>query len=519
MAHTHLFRKLQHTFREVLVKNYSLQTKKVWTRRRFLKMSTLMTGSAIATTSLHRLPLILSQTNPKIAVVGGGIAGLNAAYQLKKIGLIAQVYEAKATVGGRIRSVKDALGQDLVLDLGGFFVNQEHEDILSLAAEFNLSLFNRRETIQSLDLPSAAYYFNGRFYPESEVAKELATFAQQVTQDAALLEEDFNKYSPIIDQFSVKEYLEQHADKISEPFIRSLIEATIRTEYGVELEQSSALQLIYNLPTVTGEDVDVLAGSDETYVIRGGSGRLIASLATKLTGQIQTGKRLLEIKPQGKGYQLIFADRSQIVTDYVIIAIPFTVLRNVAIKLKLPANLKRFIQEVDLGNNEKVFVGFQERFWQRKTGFTGALWTDLSFAEAWDDTLGQNQASATALTLFFGGQPSQKIKKIKSSVFFDTIEQIFPHSKQAANHKLLRTQWSSDSLVQGGYTNFKPGQYSQFSEYMYIESTDAREKQDVYVDNLIFAGEHLSDEYYGYMNGAAQTGRLAAQVLVNKLEN
>ncbi|MFM2315498.1 MAG: hypothetical protein RLZZ04_4776 [Cyanobacteriota bacterium] len=40
---------------------------------------------------------------PKIAIVGGGIAGLNAAYQLHKSGLQATVYEAKSQVGGRIR--------------------------------------------------------------------------------------------------------------------------------------------------------------------------------------------------------------------------------------------------------------------------------------------------------------------------------------------------------------------------------------------------------------------------------
>jgi monoamine oxidase len=38
----------------------------------------------------------------------------------------------------------------------------------------------------------------------------------------------------------------------------------------------------------------------------------------------------------------------------------------------------------------------------------------------------------------------------------------------------------------------------------------------VHVGNLVFAGEQLSDEYYGFMNGAAQTGRLAAQVILRR---
>lgn len=41
---------------------------------------------------------------------------------------------------------------------------------------------------------------------------------------------------------------------------------------------------------------------------------------------------------------------------------------------------------------------------------------------------------------------------------------------------------------------------------------------DCLFDNLVFASEQFSDEYYGYMNGAGQTGRLAAVVvnLINK---
>jgi len=35
--------------------------------------------------------------------------------------------------------------------------------------------------------------------------------------------------------------------------------------------------------------------------------------------------------------------------------------------------------------------------------------------------------------------------------------------------------------------------------------------------NLIFAGEHLSDEF-GYMNGGAQTGRLAAVTAIRRIK-
>ena len=59
--------------------------------------------------------------------------------------------------------------------------------------------------------------------------------------------------------------------------------------------------------------------------------------------------RLTAIESQGSGYRLTFADKQYVDTDYVIIAIPFTVLRTVDIRVDLPPTLQRFINEVNLG--------------------------------------------------------------------------------------------------------------------------------------------------------------------------
>jgi monoamine oxidase len=39
----------------------------------------------------------------------------------------------------------------------------------------------------------------------------------------------------------------------------------------------------------------------------------------------------------------------------------------------------------------------------------------------------------------------------------------------------------------------------------------------VHTENVVFAGEHLSDAYFGFMNGAAETGRLAAEFVLRTL--
>ena len=490
-----------------------------WSRRRFIRSATLAAGAAMATSKFSRAQQAGNRQNaPRIAIIGGGIAGLNAGYQLKKAGRTATVYEAKDRLGGRIFSTSRAVDRGLVTDLGGHFINTEHEDMFALVEEFSLELFNRPEHSAQLPAPQVAYYFEGQRRSETEVADKLRSLAVQIMGDADSLDADFEQFAPVFDQMSVTEYLDRHSDKITEPFIRTLIENSIRTEYGVEPDQSSALQLLFNLPTVDGDRVEILGASDEAFVVQGGSGKIIQSLAEALSGQIQTRMRLTGIESQGSGYRLSFANNQHVDADYVIIAIPFTVLRHVDIRVDLPPTLRRFINEVNLGLNEKFFVGFKEKPWRKEQGFAQDAWTDLGFSSLWEATQRQTERTDGALTFFFGGDEVKNIQTgqigQQGQKLLNQFENMIPDAKQAASGQFFRTRWSQDPLVQGGYTNFKPGQLMEFADFLYIEADTPDERQDVNVGNLVFAGEHLSDEFYGYMNGAAQTGRLAAETIL-----
>lgn len=531
MAHTPKFRQFIHSLQRAQRENLKAEGKPPpltkqqvrWTRRRLLKLAALASGTAIATNALPlKRTWSRDRKNPKIAIIGGGIAGLNAAYQLKKADLIATVYEARQRLGGRILSVVDAVGNGLVVDPGGHFINTDHADILELANEFGLKLFNRTEDAEKFPFPETAYYFDGRIRSEAEVAEKLRPLAQQISDDAELLDEDFEQFAPIFDRLSVTRYLDKHANKIPEPFIRVLIEDTIRTEYGVEPDKSSALLLLFNLPTVDGNKVEVLGNSDEVFVVEGGSGRIIDSLAQALFGQIFTRMRLTQIQPHGSGFRLTFSGNYAVDADYVIVAIPFTVLRDIKIQLDLPHQLRRFINEVDLGSNEKLYAGFDQKIWRRENGFVQEIWTDLGFSQAWDGTQRQADRKDGALTFFFGGNEAIAIQsgttKLQGRKFVDRFEDVIPGATTATNGKFLRTQWTRNPFTKGAYASFKPGQLTDFANFFYIESDEPEERQDVSVGNLVFAGEHLSDEFNGYMNGAAQTGRLASEVIVRKIQ-
>ncbi|PSN13328.1 FAD-dependent oxidoreductase [filamentous cyanobacterium CCT1] len=526
MSHTRLFQLLQQAVAKASLFEGDPEDSKLsdpveggkLSRRSLLRCSALAAG-ALALGDLTSRGQTALTPQPRIAVVGGGIAGLNAAYTLQKLGLSATVYEAKPYVGGRIQSREGLIVPGLINDLGAAFINSDHHDLLALVEELGLELFDRRSLTKTLPFPEVAFYFEGRTLEEWELVEALTPLAAQIGRDGALLIEDFDRYAPQFDALSVADYLDLHQDKIGQRYVRSLLEATIRSEYGVEAHESSALQLIYNLPQVRNRRAEPLT-ADELFLVKGGTGRIPQTLAGRLQNPVKTGWRLQAIQSRAEGFCLSF-NQGAIAADYVILALPFPALRRVDLRVELPKTLREFIQECGPGRNEKLFAGFTHRPWLQPRGFTGGAWSDLGYSGLWDDTQRQPEHHQGVLTFFLGGDELRCAEGDVADRGREMIGRTVPHLRElqgAMGDRYARTAWAKDPDFGGGYSTFGPGQYLKFKDFLYVESDDPLQQQTVVVGNLAFAGEQFSDEYYGYMNGAAQTARLAAGAIVRQVQ-
>ena len=77
-------------------------------------------AGAVGLTALGRLtPPARAAAQPKIVVVGAGLAGLSAAYRLKRAGYAAQVYEASERIGGRCWTLRGAFADGQIAEHGG----------------------------------------------------------------------------------------------------------------------------------------------------------------------------------------------------------------------------------------------------------------------------------------------------------------------------------------------------------------------------------------------------------------
>jgi monoamine oxidase len=315
----------------------------------------------------------------------------------------------------------------------------------------------------------------------------------------------------IFDRMSISQYL----DSIdARGWMRELLEVAYVTEYGLEADEQSALNFIFLIATGKLGDArafDLLGKSDERYKVRGGNQRIADELARRLEQQIQRRHRLEAVQSKDNGFTLTFQSDSGVVdedADIVVLAIPFTLLREVSLRVELPPLKKTAIQELGYGHNAKVMVGFNSKPW-RKLGYSGATYTDEAFQLAWDNSFMQG-AAAGGLTLYSGGKRGLDVGNGTAAQvaakLMTGIERAYPGTTRERNGKVARFHWPTFPWTKGSYACYKPGQWTTIAG-----------SEGLPAGNLFFAGEHCSYDFQGYMNGAAQSGLDTAKAIVERL--
>ena len=443
----------------------------------------------------------------RVAIVGGGLAGLTALDTLRAHGAEATLYEARAAAGGRTRSVQGVFAPDFAFDEGAQLVNSDHQDLLRLVRRFRLRLVDRRAFGAAHEIQIGR---RGGAVSEADLASALRGIAARITADSDRLDQDYASVAAEIDAFSVRDYLDRHG--LAPGDARDALEATIRTEYGVEPHGASALELLFNLPTVDGRRLTRIGTSDERYLISGGTAQVAQALAAEHQARIRLGKRLTALDLTGPTARLAFADGSDAEADRVILALPAPLLREVRIDGPLPPLWRSLIEEVRLGRNEKVIVGYDDQGWRRRIGFGGAVWAAGDYSAIWDAASTSPKPGSGALCFFLGGDQVDAAASASTADlaarFTASARRVLPGLPDP-NGRVRRTRWCDDPLTGGAYVNFRPGQLTRFGSLLAIE--EEGEVRAARAGPLLIAGEWVSDAWPGFMNGAIQTGRLAAE--------
>lgn len=467
---------------------------------------------------------------PRIAIVGAGIAGLNAALTLQDAGVASTVYEASNRIGGRMFSATSIWADGQVTEWCGELIDSTHATVIGLARRFGLRLDDLLGNPSLRD----TYRFFGRYYTveqafedwRSDVHPNLARDSEAAGDSTTW--EKFTPAGQALDRMSVAEWIDSRVAGGRKSNIGALLDVAYTIEYGADTSDQSALNIVYLLggskQTEAGNGLEVLGASDERYHIRGGNQQLPARIANHLRNPVQLGMRLASLARQGDGsYALAFAGQPTVIADIVVLAIPFAVLRSLDVSgAGFDARKTTAIQELGRGRSGKLQLQFSSRYWRDSGPWpgraSGLVYTDEGFQNTWEAS--RRQAGAAGILNNYTGGAVTAAKTAKApfataadpavqddaKAFLAGLEKVLPGGTAQWNGRVSSSLPALDPNFGASYSYWRVGQYTAFAGYERVRQGD-----------VFFAGEHCSVEYQGYMEGGAAEGARAGQEILDRL--
>jgi monoamine oxidase len=495
------------------------------TRRDFLKGMLGMAGAAAAMSLTPpviqaRTASVLEKSRPEnpVVIVGAGLGGLVTAYRLSQKGIPCVVYEASRRAGGRVYTQRGFNSDDMFVELGGELVDTTHEDIITLCRELSVPLehFEPGDT----GLAPAIYYSEGIVHTEAEVVEAFRPLAAELVKDITKCFPDGELQIPTyqqpyqaawMDRLSLEEYLNAKTDVA--PWLIRLIKAAYTGEYGLDPSEQSALNLLLLIGTDTAEAFAMFGESDEAMRIQGGNSRLVEALLKALESKVPIHymHRLRRLSYRNGELRLSFRTPSKtsvMQAEQVVLALPFAVLRALDGLNDLglsPVKLKS-IREWGYGTNSKQMIGFKSRFWRQANPSaipvnTGEHFTDLPSQCFWETS--RLQAGQTGIiTNFLGGKAGRDADSHQWQHALNDLDRLYGFVPEQFDNNKVFFNWSKNPWAKGSYTCPQPGQYTTLMGAAGEPELEGR---------LLFAGEHCSVDWAGFMNGAVQSGNMAAQ--------
>jgi monoamine oxidase len=490
-------------------------------RREFIKV----TGAAVGAAAVSGPLAAFAAAPPRIAIVGGGIAGLNAALTLQDAGYTSTVYEASSRVGGRMHSDTTSWANRQTSEHCGELIDSGHKTILKLANRFNLATVDLlgAEPNHSNDV----YYFSTGYYTRTQAINDFGPVYKAVHKDASAAGYPtlYNLSTPAgqaLDQMSVYDWIDSRVPGGHSSRMGQLLDVAYNIEYGNVTTAQSALNLVYLLAyqSIPG-NFRIFGASDERYHIAGGNERLPRAIAASLPqSSVKLNTALTAIAKNADGsYKLSFssaAGPSTSTFDRVILAIPFSVLRTLNYRRAGFDRLKvTAITELGYGKNAKLHLQFTSRYWNQawpQVGISnGTTFADTGYQNTWDVTRGQDGGTGILVdytgggvpAATFSGQPTAADAAAYARRFLSQIEPVFPGITAQWNGKATLDTPATDPNLLGSYSYWKVGQYTKFSGY-------EKARQPFPDGKCHFAGEHCSQDAQGYMEGGASEGARAA---------
>jgi monoamine oxidase len=484
-------------------------------RRRFLESAALAAANFVACSPpVRSAPSYADEPvrdRRRVIVIGAGLAGLTAGYELARAGHHVQMVEARDRPGGRVATLRQPFSDSLYAEAGALFVPNNHNLTVKYANHFGLglepawSLFNAR-----------LFYVRGRLVVPNRRSVEWPL--QLTPEEVALgrsgmwtryVRDALHQLGDVTATGWASDEILKSFDMISAgAFLRKRGASAAAVELlrigtldliGDGVESYSALQMLYRAALAQSET--------HRLAIRGGAEQLPQRFATHLARSIEYDIPVVRIEPGEKVAAVVAGSPGhyrRLTADHVICTLPFSVLRRIEVSPAFSASKQRAIAELPYTSVVRTYLQFRRRGWSGSHGNSRLMVvSDLPVKWIFDHTVNQPgprgileaQTTGAEARSLAGMPEADRIRAALSS-----LDDIFPGLRNDFELGTSKS-WDDDAWARGAYPYFRPGQMQQLLAHI------ARPEGRVH-----FAGEHTS-AWSGYMQGAIESGlRVAREI-------
>ncbi|MBE9062462.1 FAD-dependent oxidoreductase [cf. Phormidesmis sp. LEGE 11477] len=482
-------------------------------------------GTGIKSTNLlNELDAMPNPSQPlKVVILGAGMAGLCAAYELEKHGHSCVILEAERShVGGRVRTLR--FGDSLYGEVGASQIAKSHDLTHHYVNECELQL---RSSVTGN--PDAYYYLRGQRI-RAKNSEYLSSLYNLTDSEQGLTPNDVlgSVIGSRLSQLSEQEKAEIFAQQIQSPAVRELDKQSMLQWCKASGFSDSAIEMMAAANGFLGglmhfsalSFVRVGENYGEMEEIVGGSDRLPAALADKLTLKPRMGCEVIGLERDDAISQAaaVYVEGDSIkreVGDFVLCTIPFPVLSG--LDNPFSAAKRQAIRELSYVSATKVLALANRRFWELEDGiYGGSTSSDLPIstvrypsdnAQAKDSTV--SAKPSILLASYTTGSLARQLAHLpeleRHRIVQQNLAKIHPQvDRDGAIQSMKSWSWDNHRWSLGAWSLIKP--YQQLSLYEHVIAPEGR---------IYFAGEHTSTNQ-GWMQSALESSLSAVKAMLKE---
>lgn len=480
-------------------------------------------------TVLHMCKLKNYQQGKHITILGAGVAGLVAAYELEQLGLQVDIMEGSPRIGGRVwtHRFQDA-SFSTYGELGAMRIPSEHKYVLHYLDKMRLT-DKLCKFITVFEEQNALISLQGQVFRIKEASQILlkysqASFSNRQYSQKTLLFAAWLKV--IVDTISPKSLRDSFNNDLHLHLIDDLEKLDLELFFnddGYTINLHRFISAHPNLRARCSKALDMflddlLAETNQDLLqLKGGMDQLVNQLAASIRGPIKCNQEVIALCAFEDGVKITWLEKGRLHTrfcDYVLCSLPFSILSKMRLSGFDNDKLKSLHQTAYCPAT-KVLFHCSQPFWKKLGINGGASFVDQSIRQIYYPSVKDNKfCNSTLLASYTIGDDAKYLgimsEQERYAYVKNAISKLHPEIEVPGMLLSMATVAWGDYKWSAGGCSIPWGEDTVSKSNYYAHYLEAARPQN----RLFFAGEHCS-KFPAWIQGAIESAIVAVYEIVS----